>query len=85
MVSLKKTDSGRRVREESYPDDGRPAVQLRHVERDEEGEQYDQRIGVKVSDVFDIGKDIQVGGDYTDDGRRDERAGGRRYRRCVNK
>ena len=80
---LKKTDSGdrRSPRDESYQDDARPSVQLRHVERDSEAEQYDERIGVKVSDLFDIGKDIQAGGEYMEDGRRVERSDERRYRR----
>ncbi|CAB4012456.1 tight junction ZO-1-like isoform X3, partial [Paramuricea clavata] len=81
-VVLKKTDSGgrRSPRDESYQDDARPSVQLRHVERDSEAEQYDERIGVKVSDLFDIGKDIQAGGEYMEDGRRVERSDERRYR-----
>jgi hypothetical protein len=36
---------------------------------------------VKVSDLFDIGKDIQAGGEYMEDGRRVERSDERRYRR----
>ena len=83
VISLKKTDSVDRKSpgDESYPDDSRPAVQLRHVERDSEADQYDERIGVKVSDLFDIGKDIQAGGEYQVDGRRGERKEERRYRR----
>ena len=84
LVSLKKTDSGgrRSPLDESHPDDVRPAVHLRHVERDSEAEQYDERIGVKVSDLFDIGKDIQGGGEeYVEDGRRAERKDERRYKR----
>ncbi|XP_028402377.1 tight junction protein ZO-1-like isoform X2 [Dendronephthya gigantea] len=83
LVSLKKTDSGdrRSPRDESYPGDARPAVQLRHVERDQDADQYDERIGVKVSDLFDIGKDIQAGGEYQEDNRRVERKNEeRRYR-----
>ena len=82
LVSLKKTDSGgrRSPMDESYPDDVRPAVQLRHVERDSEADRYDERIGVKVSDLFDIGKDIEGGGEYAEDGRRVERNEERRYK-----
>lgn len=82
VVNLKKTDSGeRRSPRDDYPEDARPTVQLRHVERDSEAEQYDERIGVKVSDLFDIGKDIHGGGEYSEDGRRAERNAERRYRR----
>ena len=83
VVSLKKTESGERRSplDEAYQDDVRPSVQLRHVERDSEAEQYDERIGVKVSDIFDIGKDIEGGGEYVEDGRRAERNEERRYKR----
>ena len=83
-VVLKKTDSDSRrsPRDESHQDDMRPpAVQLRHVERDEQADQYDERIGVKVSDLFDIGKDIQGSGGDMEDNRRADRGDGRRYRR----
>ena len=83
VVSLKKTDSvgerpqGEPYQSEPYQSQPREAVQLRHVERDAEGEKFDERIGVKVSDVFDIGKDIEA--EYRQDERREPERRQRRY------
>ena len=79
---MKKAESpGARPQEEPYQNDGRHAVQLRHVERDAEGEKFDEMIGVKVSDVLDIGKDIQAETEYREEMRRTERDTQRRQRR----
>lgn len=75
VVSLKRTDSGppKSPRDEQFQDEGLQTIHLRHVERDADGEKFDERIGVKVSDVFDIGKDIETNAqEYRVDGRRME-------------
>ena len=72
----------RSPRDELYPEDSRQTIQLCHVERDAEGEKYDERIGVKVSNLFDIERDIHGGTEVgRKDVRREERYDQRRQRR----
>ena len=72
----------RSPRDELYQEDSRQTIELCHVEQDTEGEKYDERTGVNISDLFDIERDIHGGTEEDrEDVRREERYDQRRQRR----